>query len=143
MALPEGVKIDGRDILPLLLGKTQQSPREAHFYFSGNRLEAVRSGPWKLAISRQSPNMGGNSNKTDTPPPVFTPTLYNLDSDIGETRDVAAEHPDVVEHLRKFITEMDNDLGVQKLGPGVRPPGRVKQPTGLYLSETGTPAANP
>jgi arylsulfatase A-like enzyme len=134
--LPDGVKIDGRDILPLLLGKTRKSPREAHFYFSGNRLEAVRSGPWKLAISRQSENMGGdNAKKTGTPPPVFTPTLYNLDADIGETRDVAADHPGVVERLQKFVAEMDADLGVKKEGPGVRPPGRVKQPAGLYLSE--------
>ena len=42
--------IDGKDIWPLLSGRSKQSPHEALFYFKGNRLEAVRSGPWKLAI---------------------------------------------------------------------------------------------
>ena len=133
-ALPEGMKIDGRDILPLLLGKTKESPREAHFYFSSNRLEAVRSGPWKLAIVRQSENMGGAGNSKGTPLPVFTPTLYNLDTDIGEKHDVAAEHPEIVERLQKFVSQMDADLGAKGKGPGVRPPDRVKDPVGLYLT---------
>jgi arylsulfatase A len=82
---------------------------------------------------------GGNAKPPGTP---FTPTLYNLDTDIGETTDVAAEHPEVVERLQKFIAEMDADLGVKKPGPGVRPPGRVKQATGLYLAGD-EPAAVP
>ena len=139
--LPEGVKIDGRDILPLLLGKTRESPREAHYYFFSNRLEAVRSGPWKLAIARQSENAGGaGPKKPGTPETKFTPTLYNLDTDIGEKNDVADDHPEVVERLQKLIAVMDADLGVKQKGPGVREPGRVKEPTGLYLQEPA-PAA--
>ena len=134
--VPDGVKIDGRDIMPLLLGKTKTSPREVHYYFISNRLEAVRSGPWKLAISRQSENMGAApAKKPGTAAKDFKPTLYNLDTDIGETRDVAAEHPDVVERLLKFVAAMDADLGATGLGPGVRPPGRVAKPSGLYLTD--------
>ncbi|MEI7954385.1 MAG: sulfatase [Verrucomicrobiota bacterium] len=133
--LPEGVKLDGRDLTQVLLGKSQQSPREAHYYFSSNRLEAVRSGPWKLAIVRQSENMGGGQNKPGTPAAEFTPTLYNLDTDIGEQHDVAAEHPEEIERLQKFVAAMDADLGLKKPGPGVRPPGRVQDPSGLYLTE--------
>jgi len=136
--LPEGVKIDGKDMTQVLLGKSRQSPREAHYFFSSNRLEAVRSGPWKLAIVRQSENMGG-PKKPATPAAEFTPTLYNLDTDIGETHDVAAEHPDVVERLQKLIAVMNADLGVKQLGPGVRPPGRVKDPVGLFLTDEEKP----
>src|SRR5260221_4527646 len=50
--LPTDHRIDGEDLSPLLLGRTQKSPHDAHYYFSGNALEAVRSGPWKLAIAR-------------------------------------------------------------------------------------------
>jgi arylsulfatase A len=135
---PDGVKIDGRDIAPLLLGNTKTSPREAHYYFSGNRLEAVRSGPWKLATVRQSENMGGAAPAKKPGTPVvkdFKPTLYHLDTDIGETRDVAAEHPDVVERLQKLAAAMHADLGATGLGPGVRPPGRVAKPGGLYLTD--------
>ena len=31
--------------------------------------------------------------------------LYNLKTDIGEQNDVAAEHPEVVEKLRKLMTQ--------------------------------------
>ncbi len=133
--LPEGVKLDGRDLTQVLLGKSQQSPREAHYYFNSNRLEAVRSGPWKLAIVRQSENLEAGRNTSGTPGTEFTPTLYNLDIDIGEQHDVAAEHPEVIERLQKLVAAMDADLGVRKPGPGVRPPGRVQQPSGLYLTE--------
>ena len=136
--LPAGVTLDGRDILPLLLGKTQQSPRDAHYYFSSNRLEAVRSGPWKLAIARQAENMGDAPSKPGAAA-EFTPTLYNLDTDLGETHDVAAEHPEVVARLQKFVAVMAADLGLKQQGPGVRPPGRVKEPTGLYLTEQEHP----
>ena len=40
-AVPADRKIDGADLSPLLLGRTKESPREAHYYFSGNRLEAT------------------------------------------------------------------------------------------------------
>jgi hypothetical protein len=46
-------KIDGKDIWPLLAGQTKDSPQEALFYFSGNKLDAVRSGPWELAVFAQ------------------------------------------------------------------------------------------
>ena len=133
-SLPQGVTIDGRDMTPVLLGKSRQSPREAHYFFSSNRLEAIRCGPWKLVITPQSENMGG-PKKSGASAAEFTPTLYNLDSDIGESHDVAAEHPEVIERLQKLIATMDADLGLKQLGPGVRPPGRVKEPTGLYLPE--------
>ena len=127
--LPSGVKIDGRNILPILFGRTKDSQHAAYFYFNGNRLEAVRSGPWKLAIACQA----GTRKKSAPPPPPFKPALYNLDMDIGETTDVATEHPDIVASLQKYATEMDADLGAKKLGPGVRPPYHVAKPTGLWM----------
>lgn len=127
--LPADNKIDGEDLSPLLLGRTTKSPHTAHFYFSGNNLQAVRSGPWKLAVAPQSEGLGKPApSKAD-----FKPTLYNLDSDIGERRDVAMEHPDVMKELRALVDKMDADLGLSKLGPGVRPPGRVAHPVGLWL----------
>ena len=123
-------KIDGADILPLLLGEAKESPREAHYYFNGNRLEAVRSGKWKLAIALQSENIGKPKEPEKQP---FAPRLYDLDTDIGETTDVADKHPDVVKRLQEFVTKMDADLGTTKLGPGVRPPGRVEKPQPLLL----------
>jgi arylsulfatase A-like enzyme len=125
--------IDGRDIWPLLSGQEEQSPHEALFYFKGNRLEAVRSGPWKLAIVPQIED-GVDKGKGPAMKP-FVPKLFNLDADIGETTDVAARNPDVVQRLQSCIQQMDRDLGVTGRGPGVRPSGVVKEPQPLLLRD--------
>jgi hypothetical protein len=59
------------------------------------------------------------------------PRLYNLETDIGELNDVAAQNPDVAARLQKFVQQMDADLGVSGEGPGVRAPGRVANPQPL------------
>jgi arylsulfatase A-like enzyme len=132
--VPKGYKIDGTDIWPLLSGQTATSPHEALFYFNSLKLEAVRSGPWKLAIAPQ-----GTGLPKDAAEPVkhTGPRLYNLDTDIGELTDVAAQNQQVVARLQRFVRQMDADLGVTGNGPGVRPPGHIAHPQPL-LKRTGT-----
>jgi arylsulfatase A len=130
--VPTDQKIDGADIAPLLLGQSKESPRAAHYYFNENKLEAVRSGRWKLAIAPQREETGKKPDPADSRGP-FKRKLYNLDDDIGEKTDVADKHADVVKLLQKFVDQMDADLGVNKLGPGVRAPGRVQKAQPLLL----------
>jgi arylsulfatase A len=130
-SVPTDNKIDGRDISPLLFGRSQDSPHEAHYYFVANTLQAVRSGEWKLAIAAQSEGLGEPPAARSGQP--FTPRLYNLKADIGERTDLAAEHPEVVARLQGLVAKMDADLGTRGLGPSVRPPGRVAKPVGLWL----------
>jgi len=122
--------IDGKDIWPVLSGKSKQSPHEALVYFGGNTVEAVRSGSWKLVIAPQAEGDGSKANKKVLASRE-APRLYNLDTDIGETTDVAAQHSDVVKQLQEFVTQMDADLGVRGKGPGVRPCGHVDKPVPL------------
>ena len=132
--VPADRKIDGKDIWPLLSGQTKTSPHEALFYFNALKLEAVRSGPWKLAIAPQ----GTGRREGEAEPVKHTgPRLYNLDADIGELHDVAAQNPEVVARLQKLVQQMDADLGVTDEGPGVRPPDRVANPQPL-LKRVGT-----
>ena len=131
--VPADRKIDGADLSPLLLGKTKDSPHEAFFYFNGNHLEAVRSGPWKLAVAPQNEYFGPPKLEGPDAKEPFKPKLRNLDDDIGEKIDVAAEHADVVKRLQDLVAAMDADLGATKQGPGVRPPGRVGKPRPLLL----------
>ena len=84
-------KIDGYDLSPLLLGKTDKSPRQDWFYYHGTTLKAVRSGPWKLALTRQGLGMGIRQQPDDL---QQGNRLYNLEDDLGETKDVFADHPD-------------------------------------------------
>ena len=123
--VPADRVIDGKDISPLLFGKAKASPHEAFFYFNGETLQAVRSGPWKLGLPSQF------DQKKKGLLASGVPRLYNLETDIGETKDVAAEHPDIVSRLQGYLAQMDADLGEKKKGPGVRPPGRVAQPKPL------------
>lgn len=130
--VPDDRKIDGADMLPLLLGKSKDSPRPAQYYFDGNQLQAVRSGPWKMAIAPQHEQnrLKGQQQRPSQPP---FPKLYNLDTDIGETTDVAAQHPDVLKRLQPFVDQMAADLGLKAPGPGVRPPDRVSDPKPLLM----------
>ena len=122
-------KIDGYDVSQLLLGKTNKSPRTEWFYYQGTRLKAVRSGKWKLAIERQSFGMGMKQEPEDL---QLGNRLYNLDTDLGETKSVFDQHPDVVEKLRAMAEKMKEDIGSGKPGPGVRPPGVKDSPVTLY-----------
>lgn len=123
--VPTDRKIDGLDIWPLLSGQSKTSPHEALFYYNSRRLQAVRSGPWKLAIAPQGTGRGFGA---PTPATFDKPRLYNLDDDIGEQTNVASQHPEVVARLQDLIRQMDGDLGRNSRGPGVRPPGRVAHP---------------
>jgi arylsulfatase A len=123
--VPTDNKIDGKDIWPLLSGDSKTSPHEALYYFNGLKLQAVRSGPWKLAIAPQGTGRGKGPFVSAT---FNKPRLYNLDRDIGEKTNVASEHPEVVARLQDLIRQMDSDLGRNGNGPGVRPPGRMAHP---------------
>jgi arylsulfatase A-like enzyme len=133
--VPSDNKIDGKDIAPLLLGQTKESPHEARYYYSGYKLQGVRAGPWKIAIAAQYEGYANGA------PPVNAsleyPRLYNLDTDIGEQTDVAEKNPDVITRLKTFALKMAAELGDGKPGPEVRKPGRVESPVTLYPTEDG------
>lgn len=104
-APPQDRIIDGKDVLNLLTGVSETSPYEAFFYFRRNQLVAVRSDDWKLWTKGE---------------------LYNLRQDIGETTDVSAQHPNVVEKLQQYLDRAREDLGGgQDPGPNCRPVGFV------------------
>ncbi len=133
----KSIKIDGCDISPLLLGTATESPNKVWYYYKGTKLEAVRSGPWKLAIAPQTLGMGIREKAADLQ--VTTPRLYNLDDEIGEVTNVAKDHPDVVARLQKLADAMIADIGSGTPGPGVRPPGTVEKPVTLFPTQKRAP----
>lgn len=126
--LPATPVIDGKDISPLLLGTATTSPREAHYYFNGYTLQAVRQGPWKLAIKAQNEAMGA---KPESDAAGKNPRLYNLDEEIGERTDVAEKNPEIVARLLALANRMDEETGGTK--PSARrPAGEVAEAKPLY-----------
>jgi arylsulfatase A-like enzyme len=100
--VPADRVIDGKDIWPLMSGKPgAKSPHKAYFYYKGNKLEAVRGGKWKLRRTKQT-------------------ELYDLQDDISEKNNVAAEYPGIVERLNFIMKEFDRELKAN-----VRPPGKA------------------
>jgi arylsulfatase A-like enzyme len=127
--MPREPVIDGRDISGLLLGTSREPARAVHYYFKGTTLEAVRAGRWKLAITSQGAGMGKGAAVAEAS--MESPRLYDLEADLGETTDVAAEHPAVVDRLRGYVSPMQAELcGPQ--APGRRPAGDVASPEFLY-----------
>lgn len=90
---PQQVR-DGTDLWPLLTGKENaKPPHTEHFYFVRHGvLAGVRDSRWKLLKQR------GNVE------------LYDLANDIGETNDLAGEHPEIVERLAKRMRVMEADV---------------------------------
>ncbi len=97
---------DSFDIRPALFAKTdskKEKPIHDHLvHHSGNGLFAIRQGPWKLILGR---NSGGF---TQYRPPADAPAgqLYNLESDPAEKNNVYNQHPDLVLKLTRRLDEI-------------------------------------
>ena len=121
--LPEKT-IDGHDASNILLGeKKAKSKHEAFYYYQMDQLQCVRSGKWKLhlALDAKKRNWGKPEGKTPQ-------QLYDLDADVGETKNVSADHPDVVKRLLALAEKARMELGdINKSGKGQREAGLVKK----------------
>jgi arylsulfatase A len=124
--------IDGKDIGPLLMGKADaRSPHEAFYFYWGADLHAVRSGRWKLHLpheyrSLEAPGSGGKPGEYVTK--TIELSLFDLQSDPGESVNVADRHPDVVKRLEQVAESAREDLGegtTHRQGKNVRAPGRL------------------
>jgi len=130
-------KHDGVNILPLWESiDAKPLPREYFFYFKRNELQAVRSGKWKL---RHAFETGGKDNPEKI-------ELYDLTEDPGETRDLAASHPEVVKRLNEAMAEIRAELGDSRLGmEGTerRPPAISPNPKPLTTFDPEYPYIEP
>ena len=118
--LPTDRKLDGVSLWPQLTGgASTASAHETFFYYHGLRLAAVRHGDWKLHLAAP-----GETQKKSGP--AGTLQLYNLQTDLAESHNVAATHSAVVAQLQALVSTMQSDLGLDGPAPGSRPVGRVE-----------------
>jgi arylsulfatase A-like enzyme len=90
-------KLDGTDLLPFLTGEKETAPHDAlcwRFRFPPTQPSqhrwAIRQGEWKLVKNRTQSG-----------------SLYHLATDVGETRNLAAEQPERVAALTKAYQAWD------------------------------------
>lgn len=98
-------ELDGNSLLPLF-GASRAPFPDRTLYWRRSGIEgpiSLRDGDWKL-LARNSPNK--------------KPELYNLASDIGESNNLATEHPEVLKRLLEKLNAWENDLVTPLWGPG-------------------------
>ncbi len=135
---PPNHNIDGLSVTPLLLGEpSAKSPHEALFFYGGTELQAVRSGPWKLHFPHpyittaaepgrggKPSNWGKNKAQSITQSGIegiasrhggrverLELSLFDLRGDPGESKNVAAQHPDIVARLSRLAEPIRAALG--------------------------------
>jgi len=108
-AFPEDRKVDGVNILPYLRGQQQGPPHKSLFWRTGGGTSwAVRSGQWKLVKAGQQEE-----------------ELFDLLSDISETRSVKNERGEIYEELRHQYEEWNKE-NIAPLFESPRPAQRAK-----------------
>lgn len=100
--LPEGSGEDSYDMLPALTGNVKKQIRDYTVHHSLNGFFAIRKGKWKLTTSLGS---GGFTEPVKIKHKKGQPvaTLYNMEDDPGETRNVYEQHPIVVKELSALL----------------------------------------
>lgn len=91
-ALPKDAQLDGVNLFSHLVESQDLAPRPV-FWGIKNRL-AVRRGDYKLITTTDFTN----------------PALYNLKSDLGESKDVSENHPDLVRELLRILKTWHADV---------------------------------
>lgn len=128
-SLPTDRVIDGLDISDIIHGQDMTLERP-YFYYQHQELRAVRVGKWKLHLSHQPdskaiaytkwPRHSAPADRVH----FDTNTLYDLEKDIGETTDVAEDHPEIVAQLLEHLDWAKKDIGdVGVRGEHARPFG--------------------
>lgn len=130
--------IDGRDVWPLLSRQRGAvNPHEGYaFWGRRSELHAVTTGDgrWKLVLPHRYETLAGRPGGRDGKPAryakgaVHTPQLYDLHADVGETTDLADEHPEILRRLLAYADKCRDDLGdslTGRQGAGRREPGRI------------------
>jgi arylsulfatase A-like enzyme len=94
LPMPADKKYDGVNLVPYLAGETKTPPHERLYWrMGGGKAHAVREGKWKLVRLNNKPA-----------------ELYDLSTDIGESKNLAAEQPDVAARLTAALDAWDKEL---------------------------------
>ena len=78
---------DGVSFAPTLLGQKADQSSHPYLFWKFGKKQALRRTHWKLVLNN----------------PQASPELYDLQADIGESTNLAEEHPDIVAQLQRLM----------------------------------------
>ena len=119
--LPDNAGEDSVSILPDMTGIATGPVREATVHHSINGSFSIRQGKWKLELC---PGSGGWSYPKPGKAPEGSPPiqLYDLSTDIGETKNVQDKYPEVVKRLtdllQKYVDQGRSTPGLPQKNEG-------------------------
>ena len=96
--LPQDRIMDGTSMRPIFADPSA-TIRDEVFYYLGAQLFAVRKGAWKMHYKTLTPYVGESVVEHDPP------LLFNLNHDPSEKRNLATDHPEIIEEL-ELVAEM-------------------------------------
>ena len=131
--LPSDRVIDGKDLAPILFNEPSSADAyDVFYYYFTGKLQAVRAGKWKLHIPHRY-NMADDTGREGKAGgytyPEIPLSLFDLEADIGETTNVADQHPKVVERLLALVDSARADIGdyeTSSTGANARPPLQIE-----------------
>lgn len=108
-------RLDGVDLLPFLTGRASGRPHETLYWRLGTTM-AIRSGSWKLVKMSNGGFMQDPAHMT-----LEGAELFDLATDIGEAKNLAAAHPDRVRMLGDAWQKWASQLSAPKWPAPVNP----------------------
>jgi len=125
---PKDRDLDGEDISRLLAGRFDEARMEkVYYYYLRTTLQAVRQGKWKLHLPRPAKRpwlapFAQNKHIHPKDDAAFgEPLLYDLESDVSETTNVAQANPKVVKQLLAIAEKARTEIGdYNRIGSGAR-----------------------
>ena len=114
--------LDGRDITSLMFNPQATAVRNTHLYFASTQsLAAIRQGDWKLFLANPNNRKGKKGTGAKNDSDQKNPVLYNLATDPYETKDVAAENPEIVAKLKAESARLEAEIKENR-----RPAGQLE-----------------
>ncbi|MGB8166955.1 MAG: arylsulfatase [Chthoniobacteraceae bacterium] len=129
---------DSHSFLPAILGDPAKPIREDMIVHSADGVFAIRKGPWKWIEGVPVDEIKAGARKAHAD--EYHEQLYNTHDDPTETKDVSAEHPEIVTELRALLNRYRNGGYSREL-----PPADVKPVTTKLIvlpPQTGTVVLN-
>ena len=88
-----------KDLSGVLL-ENKQSPRKQWFYSAGGAI-AFRSGNYKIHLSTKDRSSNPDTRGREPVAKHDPPLLFDLEADVGEQKNLAAKHPEIIARLIK------------------------------------------